>query len=167
MIRGNGRGCLGFSPEEGALRQWPSQGLEPGVQYCGSQWIINWTLYITMSDLLDNSIIKGLWHVPQKLLLLDRLDVGALHLENFPFSSFFQFLTIPWLTFRILATGSNTWKVFVDIILLGTGSQYYQISLPASENILMWLTPRFLIMAAMTIPVLPLPPAQCTRQFRP
>ena len=105
MIRGNGRGCLGFSPEEGALRRWPSQGLEPGVQYCGSQWIINWTLtkYITMSDLLDNSIIKGLWHVPQKLLLLDRLDVGALHLENFPFSSFSnfqQFLDSPFGSWR-------------------------------------------------------------------
>ena len=27
---------------------------------------------------------------------------------------FFQFSTISWLTFRILATGSNTWKVFVE-----------------------------------------------------
>ena len=91
VIRGNGRGCLGFSPEGGALRRWPSQGLEPGVQYCGSQWIINWTLteYITMSDLLDNSIIKGLWHVPQKLLLLDRLNVGALHLEELSVLIFF------------------------------------------------------------------------------
>ena len=52
------------------------------------------TKYITMSDLLDNSIIKGLWHVPQKLLLLDRLNVGALHLEELSVLIFFQFSTI-------------------------------------------------------------------------
>ena len=35
---------------------------------------------IITSNLLNDSIIKGLWHVPQELLLLNRLHVGALHL---------------------------------------------------------------------------------------
>ena len=35
-----------------------------------------------MSDLLNNSVIEGLWHVLQELLLLNRLHVGALHLKT-------------------------------------------------------------------------------------
>ena len=35
-----------------------------------------------MSDLLNDSIIEGLWHVLQELLLLDRLHIGALHLQQ-------------------------------------------------------------------------------------
>ena len=36
-----------------------------------------------MSDLLNDSVIEGLWHVLQELLLLDRLHVGALHLQQY------------------------------------------------------------------------------------
>ena len=38
--------------------------------------------FIKTSNLLNDSIIKGLWHIPQELLLLNRLHVGALHLKK-------------------------------------------------------------------------------------
>ena len=34
-----------------------------------------------ISDLVNDSVIEGLWHVPQELLLLNRLHIGALHLQ--------------------------------------------------------------------------------------
>ena len=53
-----------------------------------------------MSDLLNDSIIEGLWHVLQELLLLDRLHVGALHLQQYAFLLLLlvlnNFLTLPF-----------------------------------------------------------------------
>ena len=54
-----------------------------------------------MSDLLNNSVIEGLWHVLQELLLLNRLHIGALHLKTscvMPFFLAFNFFTISHLS---------------------------------------------------------------------
>ena len=68
------------TPVEGALQQLPGQGWEPVIMDQDHHLIISIREY--KSDLLNNPLVKSLWHVPQELLLFDRFHVGALHLQE-------------------------------------------------------------------------------------
>ena len=66
------------TPAVDAQQQLPGQGWEPVIMGQDHHLIIGIREY--KSNLLNNPLIKSLWHVPQELLLLDSLHICALHL---------------------------------------------------------------------------------------
>ena len=81
-------------------------------------------LSLIMSDLLNDSIIEGLWHVLQELLLLDCLHVGALHLQQLAslllLSVLNNFVTLPFWSWQRGQTPVNE--------ILFTSSDWHPIS---------------------------------------
>ena len=68
------------TPAVDALQQLPWQGWEPAIMDQDHHIIISIRQY--KSNLLNNPLVKSLWHVPQELFLFDRFHVGALHLQE-------------------------------------------------------------------------------------